>query len=178
LLDRDGVINVQIGYVTRPEELRLLPGAGEAIGALTRAGFVVAVVSNQQCVGKGIISRQELDAISDLLRDRVAAHGGVIDAFFYCPHLASDGCACRKPRPGLIEQARARYGFQPSGVFFVGDSYTDMEAAANAGCRAIFVRSGDDAARHDAGEPFPRPPEHVVDDLRAAVPLILQETGG
>jgi D-glycero-D-manno-heptose 1,7-bisphosphate phosphatase len=178
LLDRDGVINTSVrdGYVTRPEDLRLVPGSGEALAELKRAGFTIAVVSNQQCVGKGIITANTLDAISERLRAMVAEHGGAIDAFFYCPHLATAGCACRKPLPGLIDEARRRFGFDPAGVFMAGDSYTDLQTAANAGCRSIFVRSGLDAVRQDNGEPFPVRPDYVVDDLRAAAPIIVRET--
>lgn len=177
LLDRDGVINQPPTnvYITDPDELALVAGAGEAIARLNAAGFRALVISNQQCVGKGIIDRQQLDAISDRMDALIVAAGGTaITEYFYCPHLATDECDCRKPKPGLIEQAWARYGFDPAATFMIGDSYTDLDAATAAGCPSIFVRSGNDAARYDAGE-LPNPaPAHVANSLVEAVAWILE----
>ncbi len=176
LLDRDGVINTAVrnGYVLAPDAIKILPGAPEAIARLNAAGYRVAVASNQQCVGKGELSEAGLDAITQVVRDRVAAAGGTIEAFFYCRHLASNGCDCRKPKPGLLLQAQRAFGFDLAATYFVGDAYTDLETAANARCPAIFVRSGLDAARYDAGEPFPAPSAAVVADLAEAVDFILR----
>lgn len=176
LLDRDGVINevVRGGYVTDVEGVRLIPGAAAAIAELNGAGYGVAVVSNQQCVGKGLLSLDGLTEISAAIRDAVEREsGGRIDDFFYCPHLASEECACRKPRPGLLIQAQERFGFDLSETYFVGDSYGDVATAGNAGCRSVLVLSGLDAERYRAGEPPPHPPEHVAADLQAAVRYIL-----
>lgn len=178
LVDRDGVINeaVRDGYITSPDMLRLLPGAAEAIAALNRHGFEVLVISNQQCVGKGIITTDELDRITQRLCELVGEAGGRIQDVFYCPHLASEGCGCRKPKPGLILQAQERYGFDPAETYFIGDSFADIETAQRAGCPAVFVLSGLDAGRHHAGEPFPRPPERVADDLADAVAFVIDQT--
>ena len=181
LLDRDGVLNeaVRDGYVTRADMLRLLPGAAEAVAELNRNGFGVVVLSNQQCVGKGLLSAEELEEITRALRDAVRREaGGDILDFFYCPHLAADGCSCRKPQPGLILQARERYGFDPAVTFLVGDSYSDLETAARAGCPSIFVLSGLDAQRHRDGDPLPHAPAHVAEDLPAAVRWVLAYSRG
>lgn len=177
LVDRDGVINevVRDGYVTDVEGVRLLPGAAVAIAELNGAGFGVIVVSNQQCVGKGLLSLDELEGISAAIRDGVATKsGGHIEDFFYCPHLASEECACRKPKPGLLIQARERFGFDLSETYFVGDSYRDVETAGNAGCRCVFVLSGLDAERYRTGEPPPNAPEHIAADLLGAARYILE----
>lgn len=177
LLDRDGVLNVNVprGYVTSVEMLRVLPGAAEAVARLNRAGYGVVIASNQQCVGKGVISRAELDAISQSLCERIRAEsGGEIAGFFYCTHLATEGCGCRKPKPGLLIEAQRRYGFEMAGTYFIGDSYTDLETAKNAGCPSILVLSGYDAERYRAGEPAPSEPAHVAEDLAEAVEYLLR----
>ncbi|MBM3290786.1 MAG: D-glycero-beta-D-manno-heptose-1,7-bisphosphate 7-phosphatase, partial [Candidatus Hydrogenedentes bacterium] len=84
-----------------------------------------------------------------------------------------DACVCRKPRPGLLIEAQRRYGFDLAGTYFVGDSYTDLEAARRAGCRAMFVLTGLDARRYRAGEPLPDPAARVVPDLVAAAESLL-----
>ncbi len=176
LVDRDGVINeaTRDGYVTSPEMVRLLPGSAEAIARLNRAGIRIIVVSNQQCVGKGLLSVSELDAISEEVRRQVRKRsGGEILEFLYCTHLAADECACRKPKAGLLLQARTKYGFDLSATVFIGDSYTDIETAHNAGCSAIFVLSGLDAWRYRNGDALPAPTAAVTDDLNSAVDWLL-----
>ena len=176
LLDRDGVLNeaVRDGYVTGVEMLRLLPGAAEAIARLNRNGFEAIVVSNQQCVGKGILSQEGLAAITEALGDAIEeVAGGVVADFLYCTHLSSDGCLCRKPKPGLLLEAQRRYGFDLATTYFVGDSFSDLLTAAAAGCPSIFVLSGLDAQRYTAGEPFPHAPAHIARDLSEAVDWIL-----
>lgn len=180
LLDRDGVINeaVRNGYVLEVDGLRLLPGSSAAIVQLERAGFTIVVVSNQQCVGKGLLSAEGLDLITEALREQIIeSSGGRVADFFYCPHLAAQNCACRKPKPGLLLQAQKRYGFDLRETFFVGDTYGDVETAHRAGCRSIFVLSGLDAQRYRDGEAFPTLPEHVAEDLQGAVRHVLAGVG-
>ena len=179
LLDRDGVINVEAsdnGYITTPEALRFVPGSADAIARLNDRGFEVLVCSNQQCVGKGLLALDVLMEISETMRRVLEAEsGGRILDFFYCPHLAADGCGCRKPEPGLLIQAQERYGFDLFETFFVGDSYRDIGAAKGARCRSIFVLSGYDSCRHAAQEPLPHTPDRIAPDLAGAVDFILSE---
>ncbi|MBX7255179.1 MAG: HAD family hydrolase [Candidatus Hydrogenedentes bacterium] len=177
LLDRDGVLNENVagGYVTSVDMLHVLPGAAEAVASLNRAGYGILVASNQQGVGKGIMSRHDLDLLSETLRDRIReSSGGEILEFLYCTHLASDNCECRKPRPGLLEEAQRRYGFNLHETYFVGDSYTDLVTAKNAGCPSILVLSGQDAHRYLAGETPPVQADLVAKDLADAVNQMLQ----
>jgi D-glycero-D-manno-heptose 1,7-bisphosphate phosphatase len=176
LLDRDGVINeaVRDAYVTSPSMVRLLPGAAEAIARLNRAGYGVIVVSNQQCVGKGLLSAPGLDAITEEIHRQVRDRaGGTILDFLYCTHRASERCACRKPEPGLLLQAQRKYGFDLGDTYYVGDSFSDLETARNAGCPAVFVLSGLDASRYKAGETPAVEPAHIADDLASAVRCVL-----
>jgi D-glycero-D-manno-heptose 1,7-bisphosphate phosphatase len=174
LLDRDGVINVNIqgDYILNADMLELLPGAAEAIAELNRAGIEIVVASNQQCVGKGLLSAADLDALTRELEVRIRAEsGGAIREFLYCTDLANTGSLRRKPEPGMLFDAQAKYGFDPAATYFLGDSFSDIEAAKRAGCRAIFLLGGNDDKRYHAGDPLPMDVP-VVADLAAAVPII------
>src|ERR671936_600808 len=106
LLDRDGVlVRSRRDYLRSPLELDLLPGAAEAVLRLKAAGHPVMVVTNQSAVGRGLISIEQVDAIHAALSERLAEKGAAVDGFFVCPHTPWEGCACRKPQPGLLHEA-------------------------------------------------------------------------
>lgn len=143
LLDRDGTINVERReYVRSGSELVLLPGALAALVRLTALNVPIVVVTNQSCVGRGLISSADLDTIHADLAATVRAAGGRIDAFYACTHLPNADCSCRKPRPGLLHQAMADFGLRAANCVMVGDSLSDCGAASAAGCRCILVCTG------------------------------------
>src|SRR5438094_4344535 len=112
-LDRDGVINRKApegGYITRCQEMDLLPGVAPAIASLNRIGFRIIVVTNQRCVAKGLVTIRELDRIHRRMCDVLASGGATVYAVYYCPHDLEAGCPCRKPRPGLLLDAAREYG--------------------------------------------------------------------
>ena len=149
LLDRDGVLDVDPSdFLARIDDLEVLPGVRDAVGRLVREGYALVVVTNQSCVGRGLVDRAVVDAINEELNRRL---GGAIADWFVCPHAPDDGCACRKPGTGLLEQAQARWGFDAAATWFVADADRDIEAARRFGCRPALVRTGkgaDTAARH------------------------------
>lgn len=174
LLDRDGVLNAdREDYVKTPEEFRILPGAAEAVARLNRAGYSVAVVSNQAGVPKGLLSEDALWEITSLLRQEVEKAGGEIDGVYYCLHRNEDRCGCRKPQPGLILRACADFGVSPTECVLVGDAERDVKAARAAGCRSVLVLTGH-ASAEDI-ERFQSKPDFVADDLSGAVDWILVE---
>jgi histidinol-phosphate phosphatase family protein len=141
-LDRDGVINrkpPEGQYVTRWEEIQILPGVPEAIALLTQAGFHVLAISNQRCVAKGLLTVSELDEIHKRMCDQLAAAGAVLEKVYYCPHDYQPPCTCRKPAPGLIFTAARDYGIDLEKSWMIGDSDIDMEAGKSAGCRTIKI---------------------------------------
>ena len=143
ILDRDGVINRdRADYVKTPAELDFLPGSLEAIAALTQAGYGVVVATNQSGVGRGLLSEQDLDAIHAKLETAVKAAGGRLLGVFVCPHAPDAGCACRKPRTGLLRQIATWAGIDLIGVPVVGDASRDLEAARSMGALPILVRTG------------------------------------
>jgi D-glycero-D-manno-heptose 1,7-bisphosphate phosphatase len=142
LLERDGVINRRMpgGYVTSWSQFEFLPRALEALCLLAGNGYTALVLSNQACVGEGLLTSEGLDAITHRFLLEVALSGGNIAQVYYCRHSAQDLCGCRKPRPGLLRRAHLEHGFMPETTFFVGDAPGDLRAAGDAGCPMILVR--------------------------------------
>lgn len=143
ILDRDGVINYDSDvYIKSPDEWIPIPGSLEAIAYLNRFGYRVLIATNQSGVARGYYDVDMLDRIHEKLMRELAAVGGYVEEIFFCPHHPNDQCGCRKPRPGLIHQMQAKYRFDLTDTFFIGDSFVDMEAARLAGCQPLLVLSG------------------------------------
>lgn len=147
-LDRDGVINrkpPEGQYVTRWEEMQILPGVAEAIALLSGAGFCVIVVSNQRCVAKGLLTVLELDLIHQRLCQKLATAGAEITKVYYCPHEKYPPCTCRKPAPGMILAAARAHEINLTASWMIGDSDIDVQAGRNAGCRTARILRSDQA---------------------------------
>lgn len=174
-VDRDGVINRDSpDYIKRPEEFDFLPGSREALCRLTGRGFDVIVVTNQSALGRGLVTREVLDEIHRRMVGAVAAGGGRIRDIFICPHRPEDGCACRKPAPGLILEAQRRHRIDLSAAVMIGDSATDIECARAAGVpTSVLVRtgSGEEALQDLARRGLA--PDVIAADLSRAAAWIL-----
>jgi len=141
-IDRDGVVNKKRNdYVKSKNEFILLEGVIESIRLLNKNGFLVIIVTNQSAINRGILTKETLDEIHELMRTELRSHGCVIDAIYYCPHRPEEDCNCRKPRPGLIKKALNDYNISPNESWFIGDDETDMIAAKNAGIRGIRIKT-------------------------------------
>ena len=170
LVDRDGVLNEdRPDSVKSPEELVLLPGAAAAVARLNRSGIPVVVVTNQSVVGRGVIDEAMLTRIHEALERELARDGARIDAVIWCADPPGRPGPRRKPGPGMIEEALARFDASPGEAVMVGDALIDLEAAAAAGCRRVLVRTGKGRATEAAGLPSSVMPVSVFDDLAAAV---------
>lgn len=171
LLDRDGVINFDSDqYIRTPDQWRALPGSPEAIAALHSAGYRVVVVSNQSGVGRGLLSETALAGIHEKMRQTIEAAGGCLSGIYYCPHRPDECCDCRKPRVGLLRQIGKDFGSALTGVPFVGDKLSDVDAALAVHARPILVRTGD--GRRTESALADRTVE-VFDDLAAVVRNLL-----
>jgi D-glycero-D-manno-heptose 1,7-bisphosphate phosphatase len=170
-LDRDGVLNEKMPeglYVATWDEFRILPGVPEAIARLNQAGLQVIVVSNQRGIALGLYTAAGLDAIHSAFQRILSGHGAHIDAFFVCPHHA-DQCNCRKPLPGLFEQAAALFPtISAASSVMIGDSLVDMEFGRRLGMATILIegkpqqeRQSDQSARALADLRFPSLPQAV-----------------
>jgi D-glycero-D-manno-heptose 1,7-bisphosphate phosphatase len=175
MLDRDGVINEdRKDYVKSPGELALIPGSAEAVARLNTAGHKVAVVTNQACVGRGIIDDAMLDRIHHHLRDELARHGAHLDDLRACADAPWAATEFRKPGPGMLLAAMRHFRVKAAEAVMIGDSLRDLQAAERAGCRRILVRTGHGAATQADGIPRDVLPVAVADDLTAAVAMLLQ----
>lgn len=151
-------------YAKTPDELVLLPGIGEAVEQLRAAGFFSALISNQQGVAKGLMTLDDLAAVTQKLQAGVP-----LDAVYYCPHLKSEGCTCRKPQPGMLLRAAQEHGLDLGASYFIGDTPTDAQAAAAAGVAFILVLTG----QTKSAEGFPHPTVAVCATLTEAARWIL-----
>jgi histidinol-phosphate phosphatase family protein len=169
-LDRDGTINEDRGYIRRPSDLHLIPGAAEAIRALNERGLPVVVISNQSGLARGYFTRSDLTAINAQLVTLLKQDGASIDAMYFCPHLPDDGCPCRKPATALVERAVKKLDIRCS--YMVGDKGTDIALARGAGARAVLVKTGhgSEELAHLAEEP-----DFIAEDLLSAVTWILKD---
>ena len=138
-VDRDGTLNEDHGYVTSPEQLVLFPGVPQALARLNALGVLVILVTNQSAIGRGFITAEGLHLIHRKLAELLEADGGTIDAIYFCPHLPSEGCACRKPNIEMIQHASEHFSLDLSQCYLVGDKCSDLEAAHNAGVAGVLV---------------------------------------
>ena len=172
LLDRDGTINEEVGYVLEPDALRLIPGSAAAIRDLRALDLGIVIVTNQAPVARGWISLDDLGAIHERLRELLAAEGAEVDDIEFCPHDRDDGCACRKPGTLMVERAAARLAFDPAAAWVVGDHAGDMRMGRAVGARTLLVTTGHGGDELEDARPFA---DHVVADLREAADLIRAE---
>jgi len=179
ILDRDGVINHDSDdYVKSVDEWIPIPGSIEAIAALSRAGYLIGVATNQSGLARGYFDDIALAYMHARLSALVEDAGGHIDALCYCPHGPDEGCNCRKPAPGLLLQISAELQTPLAGAWYVGDAAKDIELALASGCKPILVRTGKGALTEPLLTTEQRALTPVVADLAAAAQLILATPTG
>ncbi len=139
-LDRDGTIIKDPGYLKRIEDIRVLPNIKKSLKIFKQLGYKIIVVTNQSGIARGYFSKDFVDKTHKIINARV---GNLIDAFYFCPHLPEDDCACRKPKTGLINQAIADFHIKKEGSFVIGDKESDCMLGLNAGIESILVLSGE-----------------------------------
>lgn len=152
VLDRDGVINEKAPegqYITRSEDLKLLPGAAAAIRKLNQTGRTVVVVTNQRGIALGLMTEEDLMSVHQHLYEMLAEQGAHLDSLYYCPHDRA-GCNCRKPAIGMIEAARRDFpdaSASNANGLLIGDSLSDIQTARNAGMRSVLIIGGENHAK-------------------------------
>ncbi|WP_081698547.1 D-glycero-alpha-D-manno-heptose-1,7-bisphosphate 7-phosphatase [Limimaricola cinnabarinus] len=147
-LDRDGIINVDHGYVATRERLDYVPGIADLVAAANRAGWAVVIVTNQSGVARGYFPESQMHAFHDMIRADLASQGARIDAVYHCPHLPGAAvaqfdvdCDCRKPRPGMLLRAIREMDLDPARSAMIGDKPSDVEAARARVSQAICFRA-------------------------------------
>lgn len=167
LFDRDGTIVHDVPYNGDPDRVDPVEHAAELVASLRAAGIRTGVVTNQSGIARGIVTREQVDAVDTRVDETI----GPFDVWEICPHGPEDGCPCRKPAPGMVLQAAFRLGLDPRTVVVIGDIGADMGAAAAAGATGILVPTP--VTRQDEVDAAPV----VVRDLAAAVALVLARNG-
>jgi D-glycero-D-manno-heptose 1,7-bisphosphate phosphatase len=181
-LDRDGVINEEMGYINHVDRLRILPGAAEAIRKLNESGILVVVVSNQAGVGRGIISEEAFRAVQKKLREILALRGARIDRIYYCPHHPEAkieryrvDCDGRKPKPGMLYRAVSDLGVDLSRSVLVSDRYQDVVMAKGEGMSGVLVLTGYGRGEFEQfNSSWEPPPDYVAYDLSEAADWCLE----
>jgi D-glycero-D-manno-heptose 1,7-bisphosphate phosphatase len=185
-LDRDGTIIEDPGYLGDPDKIQFIPGAQEALSALSAAGYRLIVVTNQAGVARGIITEDDVRRVNVRLQELLSAAGVPVDGIYYCPHHAEAGspeyrkdCPSRKPGPGMVERARRDFGLDVARSVIVGDHLSDAAVARHyPGMRGIMVLTGHGAGQYEKVQAGATPvPDHVAPDLRSAVEWLLRQSG-
>ncbi|MDN6855342.1 D-glycero-beta-D-manno-heptose 1,7-bisphosphate 7-phosphatase [Pseudomonas sp. CAN2814] len=171
ILDRDGVINQDSdAYIKSLGEWIPIPSAITAIARLSKAGWTVAVATNQSGIARGYYDLATLESMHQRLRELVAEQGGELGVVVYCPHGPDEGCDCRKPKPGMLLQIARHYGADLRGTWFVGDSRGDLDAALAVDCQPVLVMTG--KGERTLTKPLPEG-TLVFDDLAAVADQLL-----
>ncbi len=171
-LDRDGTINEDVGYLSDPDGLVLIPGSAGAVRLLNEAGVTVVVVSNQSGVGRGYYTDSDVEAVNRRLVILLGESGASVDALYWCSHHPDEGCECRKPGIGLVARAVDELQIDVAGSYVVGDKVSDLELAANIGAKGVLVLTGKGAKE---AEKLSSPAAFVARDLKEAVDWVLDE---
>lgn len=170
-LDRDGTLVEDPGYLSEPEQIRLLPGAADAVSALSSAGALVIVVTNQSGIARGLLTPEQYRSTEHRLEELLASGGARVDAQYHCPHLPeiSGPCDCRKPGTGLYLRAAERFGIGLGSSWWVGDRMRDVIPAQLLGGQGILITS----PAAPAESSLEAQPGDTARDLAAAARIIL-----
>ena len=181
-LDRDGTINVEAGYIRELDKLVLMPGAGAAIRRLNERQIPVYLATNQSGPARGYYPESWVYALHDRLNTLLAAEGARLDDLFHCPHLPdgtvpefTQACRCRKPEPGMLEDAAARHGVDLTRSYMIGDKATDVEVGQRVGARTVLLRSGYGEQVLGGAYQWPVEADHVADTLVEAIDWVLAD---
>lgn len=181
-IDRDGTISEEVGYVNHPARFRLFPYSAEAIRILNDAGWLAILITNQAGVARGYFAEDVIHRVHDQLTRDLQNESARLDAIYYCAHHPSVGeppyrfdCDCRKPKPGLIQQAANDFEIDLAASWMAGDRYSDVELARNAGLRSAFVLSGYGRGEWEyQSQSWSHRPDLVCENLLEAVKSIVK----
>jgi D-glycero-D-manno-heptose 1,7-bisphosphate phosphatase len=178
--DRDGTLNEDVDFLGRPDQLRIILGAVDAVRAVNRSGMAACIISNQSGVARGMFTEADLLPVHERLRREFSAGGAKFDRIDYCPHHPTAGippyrieCECRKPKPGMLLRAADALGLDLSRSYVIGDKLTDLQAGISAGASAILVLTGYGITSMEECRTAGVTPDYVAPTVREAVEFIL-----
>ena len=169
LLDRDGTLIAEKHYLSDPAQLELLPGVVEGLRLLQSHGFGLLVISNQSGIGRGVVSKDVVEATHARLRELLQQQGVELNGIYYCPHAPEQNCSCRKPSPAMIYQAAEDLDFNPGESFVVGDKSSDLEMGKRANAVTILVLTG-----YGKQQRLREKADFVAEDVREAAAIIVR----
>lgn len=167
-IDRDGTLIEEVNFLSRLEDLRFFPFTDEAIRLLKENGFLIIVVTNQSGIGRKIFEESAMHEIHEKIQEELTEK---LDQFYFCPHLPDAGCACRKPKLGMIETACTNFSVDLENSWIIGDKAIDVETGFNAGIKTALVLTG---YGRKAIEALKRKPDVIAENLLEAVKLITE----
>ena len=171
LLDRDGTIIVDKHYLSDPEGVELFPNSAQGLKAMQDAGYELLVTTNQSGIGRGFYSEEDMHAVNERMVELLAEHGVYIKALYFCPHAPDHDCDCRKPAPGMFDQAIAEFGMTPEECYVIGDKLCDVELGMARKAKSILVRTG----KGQKEEPLcVDKADYIADDLLDAANFIIK----
>ncbi len=182
-IDRDGTLSEEVGYINHPGRFRLFPYSAQAIKHLNENGWLAIVTTNQAGVARGYFLEGMIQTVHKAMEDELTAAGARLDAIYYCAHHPSVGeppyrhdCDCRKPKPGLITRAAGDFKIDLENSWMVGDRYSDVELARNAGVKSAFVLSGYGRGEWEhQRQAWTEQPDMVAENLLQVVLNIVEE---
>jgi D-glycero-D-manno-heptose 1,7-bisphosphate phosphatase len=169
ILDRDGTMVIDRGYLSDPAGLEFEPGAAEGLKWLYSHGYRLVVITNQSGVGRGFFTIERLEVMNERLNIMVEEAGAKLEGIYYCPHAPDDGCACRKPALGLLMRAASELGFDPKSAIMIGDKESDIDFGRRAGATTVLI-AADASAAHVRTEPDIVAP-NLMEAARAIIAL-------
>lgn len=175
-MDRDGTISEEVGYINHPDRLKLLKRSSKAIRLLNKNKIRAVVVTNQAGVGRGYFKEKMISVVHKKMEAMLAKDGVFLDAIYYCPHHPKDNCNCRKPKPGMMLQAKEKFGLDLTKCYVIGDKYSDVEYAHQVGAKGILVLTGYGKGAYEfEKEQWSKGPDFVASDLYDAVEWIARQ---
>ena len=182
-MDRDGTMTIEGGYINHPSRLKLISGTAEAVKLCNDNGLLAVVTTNQAGVARGYFTEDLIHVVHDRLRSMIAKKGGQLDAVYYCPHHPREGkppyqsdCNCRKPRPGMIEQAAKELPVDLSRSYMVGDKISDSEFGHRLGLRTVMVMTGYGRGEYQyQRQDWSDTPDFIAKNLKHAVEWIIED---
>jgi histidinol-phosphate phosphatase family protein len=174
-LDRDGTINKEINYLSKKEQVEILPKVPEAIRMLNESGFLVIIITNQSGVARNYFSMETLSEINSHILNELGKQNARIDDIFICPHHPDDGCECRKPGTGLLKDVASKYEIDFGSSYMVGDKFTDLKTGKNAGCKTVLVLTGYGKEEMEVKGDWEFTPDLIAGDLYEAAIWIRED---
>ncbi len=178
-LDRDGTINEDVNFLSKPEQLILIDGSAEAIKEANELGLKVIVFTNQSGIARGYFTEEDLHRVHKHLDELLAQKGARIDAYYYCPHHPTEGngeykveCECRKPRDGMLQRASREQNIDLKKSFVIGDRCIDVQAGKTAGATTILVLTGYGKYEYEKCKDENFEPDFVVESLKEAIEIV------